>query len=70
MPGRQLPQRLRRRGDLVRLPLPAYPVSAPSTLVVPAQSDGPAYRVTWQASGTEGVTYELQEATDAGFVTA
>lgn len=42
------------------------PAAAPLTLTVPAGSTG-SYAVSWGASATKGVTYVLQEATDAAF---
>lgn len=55
-----------RAANAVQMKKPAQP---PSALVVPATSATGAYQVSWQASPTSGVTYEVEEATDAEFTT-
>lgn len=47
----------------VTLPTAGTPVS----LTVPANDGSGSYSVSWGASATAGASYELQEATDAGF---
>jgi hypothetical protein len=41
--------------------------AAPATLTVPASDPDGAYTVSWAASATAGVTYELYEATSNTF---
>ncbi|UPU35244.1 hypothetical protein M1B72_17615 [Geomonas paludis] len=43
------------------------PAAAPLTITVPASDLDGLYTVSWGASATKGVTYILEEATDAGF---
>ncbi|MBJ6752748.1 fibronectin type III domain-containing protein [Geomonas anaerohicana] len=43
------------------------PAAAPLTITVPATDADGSYTVSWGASATKGVTYILEEATDAGF---
>jgi hypothetical protein len=41
----------------------------PASLTVPVSSTSGSYTVSWDASPTAGVTYHLEEATDAAFTT-
>jgi alpha-tubulin suppressor-like RCC1 family protein len=45
------------------------PAEAPTSLTVPTDDNDGSYTVGWVASPTAGVTYLLQEATDAAFTT-
>ena len=48
----------------------AEPVcGAPASITVPSSDVDGDYTVSWDASSTSGVTYELEEATDATFAT-
>jgi FtsP/CotA-like multicopper oxidase with cupredoxin domain len=42
-------------------------VAAPASISVPATNTTGSYSVSWAVSGTAGVTYTLEEATDSGF---
>ncbi|MBU5615394.1 fibronectin type III domain-containing protein [Geomonas azotofigens] len=46
---------------------PGVPAAAPPTLAVPLGDPDGIYTVSWGASATKGVSYLLEEATDAGF---
>ncbi|QXE89211.1 hypothetical protein KP001_12145 [Geomonas subterranea] len=46
---------------------PGVPAAAPLTITVPASDADGSYTVSWGASATKGVTYILEEATDAAF---
>lgn len=46
---------------------PGVLAAAPLTITVPASNATGSYSVSWGASATKGVTYVLEEATDAGF---
>ena len=43
--------------------------NAPASITVPASNSTGSYTLSWGASTTPGVWYELQEATNAGFTT-
>ncbi|QWV94235.1 hypothetical protein KP004_03310 [Geomonas oryzisoli] len=46
---------------------PGVPAAAPLTITVPVSDLDGMYTVSWGASATKGVSYILEEATDAGF---
>jgi FtsP/CotA-like multicopper oxidase with cupredoxin domain len=48
----------------------AFSAPAPASIAVPATSTTGSYTISWVGTAIAGVTYELQEATDAAFATA